>query len=86
MKILNYEVKSYPVYGEILPSIVLVGVLTEGAIGDQAVYVGILPYDEIRFGDKEQAGLNWVASMGHKLRFSEALAYFPTLDKDNYRR
>ena len=48
-------------------------VLTEDAIGEHAVYVGI--------GSDE-----WVMRYGAKLPYKEAKFHFPGLKEDNYRR
>jgi len=52
----------------------LTAVLTEGAVGDKAVYVGI--------GTPE-----WVARNGTKLSYKEAVAgFYPMLPEEEYRR
>ncbi len=63
-------------------------VLTEGAAGDKAVYVGIagdLSVDSPDYKDVFFAAAIWIAHHGLKLKHAAALAYFPNLNADEYR-
>ena len=48
-------------------------VLVAGAIGDYAAYVGLGTYRDVK-------------STGDKLLFEEALGYFPSIERDHYRK
>ena len=77
MKILNHndrglptQVTQFGVDGVIHTTVT--AVLTEGAIGDHAVYIGVGTHE-------------FIARYGNKLRYAEAVQHFPSLTKDNYR-
>lgn len=72
MKIISADKRCF--MSEIDPKgcIFLTAVLTEGTIGDHAVYIG-------------QGTEEFVAMQGNKLKFEEAKIYFPGIKKENYR-
>ena len=70
-KVLNFDRVAYPSQSAML-EVVLTAVLTEGIIGDHAVYIG--------HGSPE-----WVARHGNKLTYRRAVAHFPFLEEGNYR-
>ena len=71
MKIIGVNRRGLP--SQFGPTVTVTAVLTEGVVGDQAVYVGI--------GNPE-----FVADHGNKLSFEEATQHFLGLKEDNYRR
>ena len=66
MKILNINKRTYP--SKAYRYIDITAVLTEGTIGDLAVYIG--------------EGLpEWIASYGNKLSYKEAACHFPYIEE-----
>lgn len=82
-RILNVE--SQPVPGPNNVDIELVAVLTVGDTNhpesDRAVYLGAKVYEENNRLDPD-----WVYQYGRKLNYDEAVAYFPHIEKGNYRK
>jgi hypothetical protein len=100
MKVINTEVQSLPKFG-VRDDVNLMAVLVETSDGLLAVYlahVSIIRFDDLEpciMSDSSKA-LNVAAqiekakqftmSSGWKQSYSQALAYFPTLKADEYRR
>ena len=91
MKIINHSIVGIPYLpkGEGEEGVVVMGVLTEGAVGDYAVYAGIVPLywrgsrDEY---DKDKAEkVARVAAWGQKQSYRKALGFFPFLPEEKYR-
>lgn len=70
-EVLGLRTRMYPVEGG--EPVEVTALWVTGAVDDYAVYVGI--------GRPE-----WIQAQGSKLRFEEALAWFPHLDAARYRR
>ena len=62
------------VKGGEVSNIVITAVLHKGYFDNKAVYLG------------KSDNLEWVKKQGTKLSYDEALAYFPGLNKENYRK
>ena len=70
MKILNVNKRTY--LGESCIDIEITAVLTEGAIGDLAAYIG-------------EGSPEWIAKYGNKLSYKEATCHFPNIEETKYR-
>lgn len=81
MKILNTNKRRYPKQKKIaytassqdVDYVEIITVLTEGEIGDFAVYIG-------------EGSPEWVASFGNKLSYKEAICHFSHIPEEKYRR
>lgn len=88
MKILNTYHIPVPVRDDVKDAGFL-AVLTEDAVKDRAVYLGIAGGLDVNAPDYEANRLlaaEWAAHCGQKLNYRAALAYFPILNKSEYRR
>lgn len=86
MKILNVNKRNYPVQSQMFGIeteykdstikddgyVEITAVLTEGEIGDFAVYIG-------------EGSPEWVANFGDKLSWKEATCHFPFIPEEKYR-
>ena len=67
----------------------LLAVLTSGDMpsGDMAAYLGLMDLDSgaSDYDAKREKAANWIAHNGHKLSYTKALAYFPSLSESDYR-
>ena len=78
MKILNTNKRSYPTEYTVFTHtlsvhyVVITAVLTEGEIGDLAVYIG-------------EGRPEWIAEYGNKLSYKEATCHFPAIEESKYR-